>query len=63
MYRSYFKIQRFDEIKIGVIPVLDTGIQKYGVCIEVILKYNVLMRLLDSSVKHWNDKKTGIQKF
>ncbi len=25
--------------------VADTGIQKYGICIEVILKYNVLARL------------------
>jgi|UPI0002ED7D88 hypothetical protein len=25
--------------------VADTGIQKYGICVEVILKYNVLARL------------------
>ncbi len=25
--------------------VAETGIQKYGICVEVILKYNVLARL------------------
>jgi hypothetical protein len=50
----------------GVIPVLDTGIQEFGLgtklvsikVADLMLKHNVLGEItarLDSSVKHWND--------